>query len=138
MKPFSMIVLAVALAPAAATGAEYHIYKDASGSIVLSNLPTVARPADRSPESLAIVKTYDLPEATAEEIAATEKENRETARISALRDLINQAERIAEEMQRSNDIALAGLRLQTLRPSTEINQVIVTTQGLGRSRFTGR
>lgn len=138
MKRFSMIVLAAALAPAAAAGAEYHIYKDASGNMVLSNLPAVARPAERSPESLAIVKTYDLPEATAEEIAATEKENRETARINALRDLANQAQRIAEEMQRSNDIALAGLRLQTLRPSTEINQVIVTTRGLGRSRFTGR
>jgi len=132
MKPFSMIVLAAALAPAAATGAEYHIYKDASGSMVLSNLSAVARPADRSPESLAIVRTYDLPEATAEEIAATEKENIETARINALRDLVNQAERIAEEMRRSNDIALAGLRLQTLRPSTEINQVIVTHGRTGR------
>ena len=129
MKLTSVIVLAAAFAPIPAAGAEYHIYKDTAGSTVLSNLPAAQRPGERARESLELVKTYDFPEATAEEIAATEKENNETARLNALRDLAFQTERLADEMQRLNDIALASLR-----PSTEINQVIVN-QGFGRSRF---
>ncbi|MGH7795656.1 MAG: hypothetical protein ACREQ2_12295 [Candidatus Binatia bacterium] len=138
MKLSSMIVLAAALAPAAATAAEYHIYKDAGGSIVLSNLPAAGQPADHAPGSLALVKTYQWADATAEDIAATEKKNREAARTSALRDLAFQTERLADEMERSNDIAVAALRQQALRPSTDINQVIVTTQRLRRSRIIGR
>jgi uncharacterized protein DUF4124 len=133
MKLSPMIVLAAALAPAAATGAEYYIYKDAGGSIVLSNLPAAERPADRAPGSLAIVKTYEWADTTAEEIAATGKENREAARTSALRDVASQTERLADEMQRSNEIALAALHQQALRPSTEISQVIVATRRFGRS-----
>jgi len=136
MKLFSMIVLAAAVTPATATGAEYHIYKDTGGNIVLSNLAVAGRSAEHAPGSL--VKTYQWLDATAEDIAVTEKENRETARTSALRDLAFQTERLAEEMQRSNDIALAALRQQTLHPSTEINQVIVTTQRFRRSRMIGR
>jgi hypothetical protein len=131
-------VLGAALVPAAAIGAEYHIYKDSGGSLVLSNLPAAERPADRAPGSLAIARTYGWADATIEDIAVTEKENREAARMSALRDLALQAERLADEVQRSNDIALATLRHQALRPSTEINQVIVTTQRLEHSRFRGR
>lgn len=138
MKLSSMIVLAVALAPAAAAGAEYHIYRDSDGRIVLSNLHAAAGPADRSPESLAIVKTYDWPEATAEEIAATENENRQAAQTSALRDLAAQAERLADEIQRSNDIVVAALQQQTLRPPVEINQIAVTTDGFGKFRFKTR
>jgi hypothetical protein len=138
MKLFSMIVLAAAVTPATATGAEYHIYKDTGGNIVLSNLAVAGRSAEHAPGSLALVKTYQWLDATAEDIAVTEKENRETARTSALRDLAFQTERLADEMQRSNDIALAALRQQTLHPSTEINQVIVTTQRFRRSRMIGR
>ena len=126
MKLSSLIVLATTLAPGAAAAAEYHIYKNTSGSIVLSNLPAGDRPAERAPESLARVTTFNWPDATAEDIAATEKENRETERLNALRDLAFQTERLADEMQRLNDIAVASLR-----PSTEINQVIVN-QGFGR------
>lgn len=140
MKLLLAIVLAAALAPAAAMGGEYYIYKDpGGGSMVLSNLPAADRPADRAPGSLAVARSYNWTDATAEEIAATEKENRESAHMSALRDLAAQAGRIADEMQRSNEIALAALRLQALRPSTEINQVIVSTPlRLGHSRFGGR
>lgn len=133
MKLSLMIALAAALAPAEATGATYYIYKDAGGSLVLSNLPAAERPAGRAPESLAIVKTYEWADATAEEIAATEKENREAARINALRDLASESKRLADEMQRSNEIALAALH-QALRPSTEIHQIVVATQQFVRSR----
>lgn len=138
MKLFPMIVLAAAVTPTAATSAEYYIYKEPSGNIVLSNLAVAERSAEYAAGSLALVQTYRWPDATAEDIAATERENRETARMSALRDLAFQTERLADEMQRSNDLGLAALRLQTLRPSTEINQVIVTTQRLRHSRLIGR
>jgi hypothetical protein len=137
MRLLSAIVLGIALAPAAAGGAEYYIYKDAGGAVVLSNLPAVKRPADRAPQSLAMVGSYDFADASAEDIAATEKENREAERMSAMRDLAYQTERLADEMQRSNDIAMAVLRHQILRPPMEINQVIVH-QGLRGSRFIGR
>jgi hypothetical protein len=132
MKLTSVILLAATFAPMPAAAAEYYIYKDTRGSIVLSNLPAAKAPAERAPESLTVVKTYDLPEVTAEEIAASEKENREAARISALRDLALQTERLADEIQR-----LADLALVSLRPSTEINQVIVN-HGFGRFRFRHR
>lgn len=138
MKLFPMIVLAAAVTPTAATSAEYYIYKEPSGNIVLSNLAVAERSAEYAAGSLALVQTYRWPDATAEDIAATERENREAARMSALRDLAFQTERLADEMQRSNDLGLAALRLQTLRPSTEINQVIVTTQRLRHSRLIGR
>ncbi|HXV78268.1 MAG TPA: hypothetical protein VEG60_00165 [Candidatus Binatia bacterium] len=137
MKLFSMIVLAAVVTPAAATSAEYYIYKETGGNILLSNLAVAEPSAAHARGSLALVKTYRWPDATAEDIAATEKENREAARTSALRDLAFQTERLADELQRSNDLALAALRQQTLRPSTEINQVIVA-QGLRRSRVIGR
>lgn len=138
MKLFSMIVLAAAVTPTAATSAEYYIYKEPSGNIVLSNLAVAERSAEYADGSLALVQTYRWRDATAEDIAATERENREAARMSALRDLAFQTERLADEMQRSNDLALAALRRQTLRPSTEINQIIVTTQRRRRSRTIGR
>ena len=138
MKLFPMIVLAAAVTPTAATSAEYYIYKEPSGNIVLSNLAVAERSAEYAAGSLALVQTYRWPDATAEDIAATERENREAARMSALRDLAFQTERLADEMQRSNDLGLAALRLQTLRPSTEINQVIVTTRRLRQSRVIGR
>jgi len=138
MKLFPMIVLAVAMTPTAAMSAEYYVYKEPSGNIVLSNLAVAERSAEYAAGSLALVQTYRWPDATAEDIAATERENREAARMSALRDLAFQTERLAAEMQRSNDLALAALRRQTLRPSTEINQVIVTTRRLRQSRVIGR
>jgi hypothetical protein len=134
MRLFAIIVLWAALVPGAASAGEYHIYKDSGGSVVLSNLATTQRPADRAPESLALVRSYEWPEATAEDISKTETENREAARISMLRDLALQAERLADEMRRSNEIALAALREQALRPSTEINQVIVAGHRFGRFR----
>jgi hypothetical protein len=132
MKLSSAIVLAAALAPVPAAGAEYHIYKNGGGAIVLSNLPAAQVRAEGTRESLTLVKSYNMPETTAEEIAATEKENREAARIGALRDLALQTERLADEVQRLNDATLASLR-----SSTEINQVIVN-QGFGRLRFRHR
>ena len=136
MKLSSMIVLATVLAPSVGAASEYHIYKDTGGSIVLSNLPVAQRPADRAPGALALVNSYNWVDATAEEIAATEKENREAERTSALRELAAQTERLADEMERSNDIGIAVLRHQLLRP-TEINQVIVN-QGFRRFGFIGR
>jgi hypothetical protein len=132
MKLSSTIVLAAALAPIPAAGAEYHIYKNAAGAIVLSNVPAAQVRTDGARESLTLVKSYDMSETTAEEIAATEKENRETARIGVLRDLAVQTERLADEVQRLNDATLASLR-----SSAEINQVIVN-QGFGRLRFRHR
>jgi hypothetical protein len=134
MKFSSVILLTAALVPVPAAAAEYHIYKSSSGSAVLSNLPAAERPADRAPGSLTVVKSYSWADTTAEEIAATEKENRESARISALRDLAAQVERLAEEMQRSNEITLDIWRLRALQPATEINQVIVSQGRFGRFR----
>jgi hypothetical protein len=105
------------------------MYKDAAGGVVLSNLPAGERPAERPPESLSVVKSHNWAEATLEEIAATEKENREAARIGALCDLATQAERLADEIQKLNDLAQVSLQ----RP-TEINQVAVT-QGVGFGRL---
>jgi hypothetical protein len=138
MKLSLIVVLATAFVPVAATGAEYYIYKDVAGGIVLSNVPATERPADRSPESITLMRSYTWAEATPEQIAATEKENREAARISVLRDIAMQAERLADEVQRSNEITLAALRQQTRRPATEINQVIVTTAGIRDPRFRRR
>ena len=138
MKLSSILIGLAALAPASAGGAEYRRYKDASGNIVLSNLPAIDRPAERAPDSLTIVKSYHWPDATPEDIAATAKENLQAARANALSDLTSQVERLAGEIQTSNDIALAELRLQALRPSTEITQISVTTAPSGRSRFRSR
>jgi hypothetical protein len=101
-------------------------------------LAVAERSAEYAAGSLALVQTYRWPDATAEDIAETDRENREATRMSALRDLAFQTERLADEMQRSNDLGLAALRLQTLRSSTEINQVIVTTPRFRHSRLVGR
>jgi hypothetical protein len=122
-------VLAVLLAPALVSAAEYYIYKDQSGVFVLSNLPASARPAQRAPESLALANVYNLPDVTAEEIAASERENEENARLNAMRDLAAETERLAMEIRRLSDLVLVSLQ----RP-TEINQVAVT-QGAAFSRF---
>jgi hypothetical protein len=121
MKVYSIILLATLSAPTVCFGAEYYIYKDAAGSLVLSNLPAAERPAKRAPESLALANVYNLPEVTAEEIAATEKQNLETTRLNELRDITAQMERLAEEVRRLSELTQISLQ----RP-VEINQVAVT------------
>ena len=129
MKIRFAIVLALLLAPTLVSAAEYYIYKDQSGTFVLSNLPASARPAQRAPESLVLANVYNLPDVTAEEIAASERETEETARLNAVRDLAAETERLAEEIRRLSDLVLVSLQWPT-----EINQVAVT-QGAGFGRF---
>jgi hypothetical protein len=101
----------------AASAADYVLYKDASGRIVLSNLPP--------PPSTEIVARQNLADATAEEIAATEKANLEIAKIDVLRDLANSYERCVEANQRA----------YVPRPvAFEWNQVAVSTGFLRRRR----
>lgn len=65
-----------------AAAADYYIYKDSAGRTVLSNL------APRASSARQIVK-QELKDATAAEIAVTEKANQETERINLVRDVVN-------------------------------------------------
>jgi len=112
----TILTAAIALFLAGTAGAaDYLVYKDGSGRIVLSN---VAPPA-----SARLVARHDLPDATEADIAATEKSNLEIAKLNALRDLATSYDRLAEA------IIVASVP----RPvSLEINQVAV---GVGQSRL---
>ena len=69
-----------------ADSADYHIYKDSAGKIVLSNLAP--------PPSGQIVAKHDLKDATAEEIAATEKANRESEEFNLASNLFDSKVRL--------------------------------------------
>jgi DNA-binding IclR family transcriptional regulator len=105
----SILTAAIALFLAGTAGAaDYVLYKDGSGRIVLSNIAP--------PESAQIVARRDLTDATAEEIAATEKYNQEIARLNLLRDLAYSYERYVQ----------ANLNAYAPRPiCLELNQVAV-------------
>ena len=77
----TILTAAIALFLAGTAGAaDYLVYKDGSGRIVLSNIAP--------PASAQIVARHDLTDATAEEIAATEKSNQETEELNLVRDLV--------------------------------------------------
>ena len=77
----SILTAAIALFLAGTAGAaDYLVYKDSSGGIVLSNFAP--------PDSAQIVARRAFTDVTAEEIAATEKANRETAEFNLVRDLV--------------------------------------------------
>jgi len=106
----TILTAAIALFLAGTAGAaDYVVYKDGSGGIVLSN----ATP----PPSAQVVAKHDLKDATAEEIAATEKYNQEIARLNLLRDLAYSYDRYLE----------ASLKAYAPRPVVlEWNQVAVS------------
>jgi hypothetical protein len=77
----SILTAAIALFLAGTAGAaDYLVYKDSSGGIVLSNIAP--------PDSAQIVARRAFTDATAEEIAATERANRETEEFNLVRDLV--------------------------------------------------
>ena len=77
----SILTAAIALFLVGTAGAaDYRVYKDGSGRIVLSNIPP--------PASAEVVARYDLADATEAEIAATEKANRETEEFNLVWDLV--------------------------------------------------
>ena len=77
----TILTAAIALFLAGTAGAaDYLVYKDGSGRMVLSNVTP--------PPSAQVVAKHDLKDATAEEIAATEKANRETEELNLVRDLV--------------------------------------------------
>jgi hypothetical protein len=85
----TILTTAIALFLAGTAGAaDYLVYKDGSGRIVLSN--------GTPPPSAQIVARHNLTDATEAEIAATEKSNLEIAKINALRDLEASYDRLAE------------------------------------------
>lgn len=77
----TILTAAIALFLAGTAGAaDYLVYKDGSGRIVLSNIAP--------PPSAQVIAKHDLKDATAEEIAATEKSNQETEELNLVRDLV--------------------------------------------------
>lgn len=77
----TILTAAIALFLAGTAGAaDYLVYKDSSGGIVLSNFAP--------PDSAQIVARRAFTDVTAEEIAATEKANRETEEFNLVRDLV--------------------------------------------------
>ena len=98
-----VVVLLVAIVCGDALGAEYFIYRDSTGKIVVSN--------DKPPEGSTIVKRYDWRDATDAEIASTEKSNRELAR---------ELERKQELLRRQEPIVV----YQTERTSSPVIQSV--------------
>jgi hypothetical protein len=83
----TLLTAAIVLFLAGTAGAaDYHIYTDGTGRTVLSNLAP--------PASARIVAKHDLTDATAADIAATEKANRETEEFNLVRDLVNSKVRL--------------------------------------------
>lgn len=77
----TILTAAIALFLAGTAGAaDYLVYKDGSGRIVLSNIAP--------PPSAQVIAKHDLKDATAEEIAATERANRETEEFNLVTDLV--------------------------------------------------
>jgi hypothetical protein len=85
MKIFLTAAIVLCLAGTAAA-ADYFVYKDSSGKTVMSNFAPSA--------SAQVVAKHALADATAEEIAATEKANRETEEFNLVRDLVNSKVRL--------------------------------------------
>jgi hypothetical protein len=116
MKTFVTAAIVLFLAGTAAA-ADYLVYKDSSGRIVLSNFAP--------PGSAEIVARHQLTDATDAEIAATEKANQEIAKLNVLRDMANSYERLVE----------ANMTAYTPRPIlVEWNQVAVSTGLIRRHR----
>jgi hypothetical protein len=85
MKTFLTAAIVLCLAGTAAA-ADYFVYKDSSGKIVMSNFAP--------PASAQVVAKHDLKDTTAEDIAAAEKSNRETEEFNLVRDLVNSKVRL--------------------------------------------
>lgn len=117
------LTIALALCAAPAIGADYFIYRDGAGKIILSNLAAVDRPLGRAPGELTVVKQYDWRDASDAEIAATERANQITARTNALNDLAAETSALARATDR---LALAtGSRQQA---TVEINAPDIVVQ----------
>ena len=122
MKTILTATIALFLAGTAGA-ADYLVYKDGSGRVVLSN----ATP----PPSAQVVAKHDLKDATAEEIAATERANRETEELNLVRDLINSKLRLELAQSELDDSwrRLVDEKIGALSPSPfvrEWNQVAVS------------
>jgi Domain of unknown function (DUF4124) len=118
LQPGAIAIASFLCLGAAADAAEYFIYKGADGRLVLTN----AKP----PTTAKAVVTYELTEATADEIAATEKANQETARLNALADLAEKTAQLAD--------AVDAQRLRTQPIFIEWNQAAVSERRRFRHR----
>ena len=120
----SILTAAIALFLAGTAGAaDYLVYKDSSGGIVLSNFAP--------PDSAQIVARRAFTDVTAEEIAATEKANRETAEVNLVRDLVYGRLRLELASIELDDSwrRLVDEKISAFSPSTfvrEWNQVAVS------------
>jgi hypothetical protein len=120
MRKIILGLLIAACVTGSAAAADYHINRDASGKTVLTN-----RPVESSAQS---VKTYDLDEATAAEIAATESANEATARAYTIKDL---ADKKQEEQERASAVKIE----KPPEPTAKSEQVIIgIIQGHAPSR----
>lgn len=108
MKTLIATACALVLSASVAHGAEYFIYKDPAGRVVLSNVAP--------PPAAAIVGTYELPEATDEELRrAREVEERFWQELRDERRAEAQ-ERLAESNLRLARVLEAGV----LRPADPV------------------
>jgi len=120
----SILTAAIALFLVGTAGAaDYRVYKDGSGRIVLSNIAP--------PASAEVVARYDLADATAEEIAATEKANRETEEFNLVWDLVYSKVRLELARSELDDSwrRLVDEKISAFSPSPfvrEWNQVAVS------------
>jgi hypothetical protein len=120
----TILTAAIALFLAGTAGAaDYLVYKDGSGRMVLSNVTP--------PPSAQVVAKHDLKDATAEEIAATERANRETEELNLVRDFINSKLRLELAQSELDDSwrRLVDEKIGAFSPSPfvrEWNQVAVS------------
>ena len=120
----AVVLVCSGIAPAA----DYYMYKDATGTTILSNLSPTARPLDVPPEMLETVKKYDLPEATDEQIATAAAAERALMHYNAVRDRTRQLERMADEF------ALLRLQAPLFGEINAPNIVVVNRDRLRRSQ----
>lgn len=120
----TILTAAITLFLAGTAGAaDYLVIKDGSGRIVLSNIAP--------PGSAQVLAKHDLKDATAEEIAATEKANRETEEVNLVRDLVYSQVRLELARSELDDSwrRLVDEKISAFSPSPfvrEWNQVAVS------------
>jgi Domain of unknown function (DUF4124) len=85
MQTFLTAAIVLFLAGTAAA-ADYYVYRNGGGRMVLSNIAP--------PGSAEVVAKHALTEATAEEITATAKANQETQNLNLASDLVNSRVRL--------------------------------------------
>ena len=118
-----IIVLGVSLSHAA----DYFIYEDPAGNIVLSNLTP--------PPSAAIVRREQLPDVSDEAVrAAREREERFWHDVR-IEDLAASNERLAESNHRLAQAISGAVALRGAEPNFIVQQVVETANRRSPSRF---